>query len=144
MPAENLTVLGFDYGTAWIGSAVGQTRTKTASPLTPIRVIRNQPEWGQVEKLVSTWKPDRLIVGLPTTMNNEEHEMTKRARRFSRQLQGRFNIKTEMIDERLTTREAWQIIEQSAQRHQSKPQLDCIAAVLITETWLNNQSSLDP
>ncbi len=140
MPVENITVLGFDFGTRWIGSAVGQTQTHTASPLTPIRVIRNQPEWGQIEKLISTWKPDRLIVGLPTTMNDQEHKMTQLARRFSRQLQGRYRIRTEMIDERLTTREAWQIIESSAQKHQSKPQMDCIAAVLITETWLNHQS----
>jgi len=139
MPPANLTVLGFDYGTSWIGSAVGQTHTCTASPLKPIRVIRNQPDWALIGTLIMTWKPDRLIVGLPTTLTDEEHSMTHKSRRFSRQLQGRFNIQTELIDERLTTREAWQIIEQSAQKHQSKPDLDCIAAVLITETWLNDQ-----
>ncbi len=135
-----VTVLGFDYGTHWIGCAVGQSHTRTASPLQPVKVIRQQPDWDKIAQYIKDWRPDRLIVGLPTTMAGEEHAMTQKARRFRNQLQGRFNIKTELIDERLTTREAWQIVEQSAQKQQSKPQLDCIAAVLITETWLNDQS----
>jgi len=140
MPASNITVLGFDFGTHWIGCAVGQSQTCTASPLQPVRVINRQPQWDNIGQLVKTWNPDRLIVGLPKTMFDEEYTLTEKAKRFSRQLQGRFHIKSELIDERLTTREAWQIIEQSAQKQHSKPEMDCIAAVLITETWLNFQS----
>ena len=43
-----------------------------------------------------------------------------------------------MVDERLTTREAYQIaIEQ--QRMKSKQEIDSMSAALITETWLQNQ-----
>jgi putative holliday junction resolvase len=141
MPEHDLTVIGFDLGSAWIGSAVGQTRTCTASPLEPIRSHQFKPDWEKIGKLINTWQPTRLIVGLPTTMNDQEHEMTRQARRFSRQLEGRFHIKTELIDERLTTREAWYILEHQASQKQSKPDIDCIAAVLITETWLNHYNS---
>jgi putative Holliday junction resolvase len=140
MPSDNITVIGFDFGTWWIGSAVGQSQTCTASPLQPVKVINGKPDWDKIRLMIETWRPDRLIVGLPTNMFDEESSITVKARRFSRQLNGRFNIKTELIDERLTTREAWQIVEHNAQKHLSKPQFDCIAAVLITETWLNDQA----
>lgn len=139
MPEHNLTALGFDFGTHWIGVAIGQTTTRTASPLKAIRNNNNRPDWESIQELISHWQPDLLIVGLPLKMNDDKTDVTDRARRFSRQLEGRFQLKTELIDERLTTREAWQIVEHSAQGKISKPDIDSIAAVLITETWLNEQ-----
>lgn len=137
MPDKNLTALGFDFGSSWIGTAIGQSTTQTASPLKPIRNINNKPDWEGIEQLISQWQPALLIVGLPLKMNGENTDVTERAKRFSRQLEGRFQIKTELIDERLTTREAWQIVEHKAHNHLNKPDIDSIAAVLITETWLN-------
>ena len=129
--------MGFDFGTSWIGTAIGQTLTCTASPLQGVRVINNKPDWQTIAKLIETWQPSKLIVGLPTSMREIQSPMTEKAKRFSRQLEGRFNIKTELVDERLTTREAWQIIEDSAHKKVGKQDIDCIAAVLITESWLN-------
>ncbi len=136
---EPITVLGFDFGTSWIGTAIGQTQTGTASPLNAIRVINNNPDWENIATLIKTWKPGRLIVGLPLNETGKETGICSLCKRFSRQLEGRFHIKTEMINERLTTREAWQILEEKANNRQSKSSIDCIAAVLITETWLSTQ-----
>jgi len=144
MPEQHISVIGFDYGTHWIGSAIGQTRTGTASPLKGIRVINRQPEWGVFSKLIEIWKPDLLVVGLPTSMQDLPSAMTEKARRFSRQLEGRYQIKTELVDERLTTREAWQIVEQSASARVDKAGIDCIAAVLITENWLSQHAQKNP
>ncbi len=139
MPESNISVIGFDFGTCWIGTAIGQTHTCTASPLQGIRVINNKPDWQSITKLIETWQPAKLIVGLPTSMRDIQSPMTEKAIRFSRQLEGRYHIKAELIDERLTTREAWQIVEDSAYKQVDKQDIDCIAAVLITETWLNQQ-----
>lgn len=137
MPETALTVLGFDVGSHWIGTAVGQTASATASPLQPVRVINNKPDWVLIGKLINEWQPQRLIVGYPLKMNDHATDMTTTAARFSRQLEGRFKLPSELIDERLTTREAWQIVENSSTRHTAKPDIDSIAAVLITETWLH-------
>ncbi len=137
MPENNITIIGFDYGTQWIGSAVGQTQTQTASPLEAIAVSHNKPDWGQIARLIKTWEPDRLVIGFPTTMDGIEGPITQAAKKFSRQLHGRFYVETELVDERLTTREAWQIVEEKARSHISKQQIDCISAVLICETWLH-------
>ncbi len=129
------TVIGFDYGTSWIGIAVGQTLTAQARPLSAIKSFKKSPDWEAISLLISEWKPQKLIVGLPTSDYSETKYMTDKASRFSRQLHGRFHIDTELIDERLTTREAYTIAIDSGSR-KSKSEIDSLSAVLITETWL--------
>ena len=129
------TVIGFDYGTSWIGIAVGQTLTAQARPLSAIKSFKRSPNWGAISLLLSEWKPQKLIVGLPTSDYSETKYMTDKASRFSRQLHGRFHIDTQLIDERLTTREAYTIAIASRKR-KSKSEIDSLSAVLITETWL--------
>jgi putative Holliday junction resolvase len=133
MPEKLTTVIGFDFGTYWIGVAVGQTLTRQATPLTTLK----NGDWKSIEQLLDEWRPQKLVVGLPRSMTGEDHEMTARAQRFGRQLQGRFGIDTSMVDERLTTREAYQIaIEQ--EQFKSKQEIDSLSAALITESWLEN------
>ena len=135
MPEQSTTVIGFDFGTKWIGVAVGQTLTRQA---TPLAAIKNK-DWKSIESLLREWQPQRLVVGLPRSMSGTDHEMTARAQRFGRQLQGRFGIDTSMVDERLTTREAWQIATEQGE-FKSKQELDSLAAALITESWLQNEA----
>ena len=129
------TVIGFDYGTSWIGIAVGQTLTAQARPLSAIKSFKRSPNWEAISLLLSEWKPQKLIVGLPTSDYSETKYMTDKASRFSRQLHGRFHIDTQLIDERLTTREAYTIAIASGKR-KIKSEIDSLSAVLITETWL--------
>ena len=140
MPDEIKTVVGFDLGTHWTGVAVGQTLTGQATPLRAIRSLNLKPDWKAIEKLLLTWRPDRLVVGLPTTLDGEPDDMTEAARKFSRQLHGRFHIDTDLVDERLTTREAYLIAGQTGER-KSKAEIDSIAAVLITEAWLHGHAA---
>jgi len=138
------TVIGFDFGTRWIGIAVGQTLTAQARPLAAIKSFKQSPDWQAISLLLDEWKPQKLIVGLPTSDFPETKYMTDKASRFSRQLHGRFHIDTQLIDERLTTREAYTIAIASGKR-QTKPEIDSLAAVLITETWLREyQQQLGP
>ena len=127
-PSE--TLLGFDFGDKKIGVAVGQTLSGTASPLCVIKNVQHKPDWQTIEKLLNEWKPQRLIVGIPLNMYDERQEMTDRAERFMRQLNGRFHLPVEGVDERLSTREA-------GERIQSLDDIDAVAAQVILETWLN-------
>ena len=130
------TVIGFDFGSYWIGVAVGQTLTREATPLPALR----NSDWKAIARLLDEWQPQQLVVGLPFSMNGEDHEMTARAKRFGRQLEGRFGITTCMVDERLTTREAYQIAAES-QQHKSKTEIDSLSAAIITESWLQNAAA---
>ena len=130
------TLLGFDYGTAKIGVAVGQTLTGTATPLETLRTVRNKPDWQGIERLIETWQPAALVVGLPFQMDNKEAEIADRAKRFSRQLSGRYGLQVHLVDERLTSREAR---NQAGKHIKSIERLDAIAATLILETWLSDR-----
>ena len=134
MPDPAVSVLGFDFGSYWIGIAVGQSLTGQARPLPALR----NGDWQGIGQLIEEWQPGQLVVGLPLSMEGDDQEMTARAQRFGRQLEGRFGINTDMVDERLTTREAWQVAIDSGEYH-SKPEIDSLAAVLITESWLRNR-----
>jgi putative Holliday junction resolvase len=129
------TLLGFDYGPRKIGVAVGQTLTASASPLTTIGAVRERPDWEAIGKLIQHWQPDALVVGLPLNMDDSEAEVAPAARRFARQLEGRFRLPVHLADERLTSREAknrW------GKRVRRIEELDAFAAKLILETWLDD------
>lgn len=129
------TVIGFDFGSYWTGIAVGQTLTGQATPLKAVK----SKDWPAIEKILQQWQPQVLVVGLPLNMRGERQEMSARAERFARQLEGRFGIRSVMVDERLTTREAY-LIAQENEAHKSKTEIDCLAAALITESWLAQQA----
>ena len=141
MPEEIIsTVLGFDLGTVSTGVAVGQTITGQANPLSALKSKNNKPDWDSIEALINIWKPQKLIVGLPTHLDGSDDEMTAAAKKFKRQLEGRFHIKTILVDERLTTREAYHISIESGQ-FRNKQQIDSLSAALLTESWLREHTA---
>ena len=121
-------VIAFDFGMRHIGVAVGQFVTNSANPLTTISARDGKPDWDQLGKLIDTWQPQSLLVGLPLNMDDTESEMSERARSFARKLEKRYSLTVHMIDERLTTFEAKRIDLERAHE---------IAAKLIAETYLN-------
>ncbi|HEC14962.1 MAG TPA: Holliday junction resolvase RuvX [Sedimenticola sp.] len=131
------TLLGFDYGTAKIGVAVGQTVTATASALTTLYAKQQRPDWEQISKLIGDWEPEALVVGLPCDLDGTETEITPRARRFARQLEGRYRLPVHMADERLSSMVARQELKG---RPIEYGDVDAMAAKLILETWLSEHA----
>jgi putative Holliday junction resolvase len=130
------TLLGFDYGTAKIGIAVGQTETGTANPLTTLRAVRQKPDWERIGRLIDEWLPQALVVGLPYDMDDSEAEIAPLARRFARQLEGRYRLPVYLADERLTSQVARLELGRGVKKYD---ELDAIAAKLILETWLSER-----
>lgn len=134
------TLLGFDYGTKKIGIAVGQSITRTVTPLTTLANTKSTPDWSGIEKLVQEWQPSLLIVGLPLHMDGSEQEMTDLARTFANQLRQRYQKPVEMVDERLSSYEAELQLRSEQQlsgrkRRQTPQDIDKMAARLIIESW---------
>ncbi len=123
------TVLAVDFGLKHIGLAVGQTVSRTASPIGVIAAKDGRPDWAAFDAAVREWRPERLLVGLPTHMDGCESEMSQRARLFAKTLGNRYGRRVEMIDERLTSIEAKRLSPQDDSH--------AVAAGLIAETWLN-------
>ena len=124
--------------------ATGQELTCTASALTTLHSVQEKPDWDGIKTLMSTWKPDALVIGLPYHMDGTEQEMTRAARRFGRQLHERFQVPVFEMDERLSSREAEdRIIDERAKGHRKKTKkedIDMLAAQIILQDWLEQQS----
>ncbi len=133
--AQHKRLLGFDFGLKQIGVASGQTLTSSATGLTILKAVDGIPKWDQVEKLLKEWSPDLVVVGLPLNMDDSESDLSNRARKFARRLQGRFAVEVEMVDERLTSREAKSIGRDQGTQDLTK--IDHIAASLILQSWLD-------
>ena len=128
-----MQILAFDFGTQHIGVAVGQTVTKTSSPLIILNVAREGKEiWKTISSLIDEWKPDQLLVGKPLNMDGTPSEMMKKVDQFFNKLQKISNIPCELVDERLTSFEAKQLIET-----QSKDdRVDDLAAKIFLDNWI--------
>ena len=82
------------------------------------------------------WSAYALVVGVPFHPDGAEHENTVKARRFARQLQGRFRLPVHEVDERYTTTEA--LADGAGDR---KMDADAAAAAIILEQHLRQLTS---
>jgi putative holliday junction resolvase len=138
----SVAVLAFDFGEKRIGVATGETVLGIAHPLTTIASEIRDVRFGAIEQLIAEWQPAQLVVGLPLHMDGTEHEMTQRCRRFARQLEGRFKLPVALVDERLTSEEAEDMLaEQGRRGRQHKHLIDQVAAQRILQAWLDQQQS---
>ena len=125
---QPMTIMAFDYGTRRVGVAVGNIEIRASQALKTIAVTNTDVLFQEIEALLKEWLPDQLVVGLPTHPDGAEHEMTQKARRFGNQLQGRFHLPVEWVDERYTS----VVLEGDPQMHDN---LDAHSAALILEQY---------
>ena len=97
--------LAFDFGTRRTGVACGNRLLCQAQPLASIQA-QGDARWPLIAERIREWQPDALVVGVPFHPDGAEHDNTQRARRFARQLHGRFGLPVFEVDERYSTTEA--------------------------------------
>jgi len=132
------TILAFDFGARWIGVAVGDTETRLANPLGMFEAESGARRIAEVETLVREWRPERLLVGLPLAMDGGEHEMTRRARRFARQLESRFRLPVELADERFSSASAETTLRETGRGgRKHKHAVHALAAKIILQSYLD-------
>ena len=130
-----MQILAFDFGTQHIGVAVGQTITKTSSPLLVLNVQQEGKEiWNTILLLLEEWKPDQLLVGKPLNMDGTPSDMIKKVEPFFKKLKMISNIPCEMVDERLTSFEAKQLMESNTK----KVRIDDLAAKIFLDNWMEH------
>lgn len=130
------TILGFDFGKKYIGVAIGQEITGSASPLGSVKATDGIPNWESLTKFVTEWQPDLIVVGLPLNMDGTEQQLTKDAKKFGNRIAGRFGLKVEFQDERLTTADAKeQLFSRGGYKNLKKDNIDAESARLIIESF---------
>jgi len=144
--SKPVTVMSFDYGTEKIGIAIGQSISSTAEPLTIIRAKDGIPNWSQIMGLTESWRPNYFVVGLPYNLDGSDSKLLQRALKFAKRLNGRFNIPTFGIDERLSSKAASEKFKTGNPKNSVRNEIDDVAAQIILETWFseyNKKTSVD-
>lgn len=118
--------LAFDPGTRRVGVASGNTLLRHGCALKTIDA-EGDARWFAIEGLIAEWTPDALVVGVPFHPDGAAHDNTHRARRFARQLHGRFGLPVHEVDERYSTTEA---------QAQGAADADAAAAAIILTQYL--------
>jgi putative Holliday junction resolvase len=132
------TVLAFDFGERRIGIAVGEHLLASATPLMTIDNESNEIRFQIITKLVSEWQPRLLVVGLPLSLDGTEHAVTQLCKKFARRLNGRFNLPVMLIDERYSSVEASQRLNEAGIRGRAqKEMLDQVAAQTILQSYFD-------
>jgi len=126
--AELQTFLALDFGLKRTGVAVGNRLLRAAQAQATIQA-QGDARFAQITERLRDWQPDALVVGVPLHPDGAEHENTLRARRFARQLRGRFGLPVFEVDERYSTTEALSSGAKDA---------DAGAACIILEQFLRN------
>lgn len=132
------TTLAFDFGERRIGVAVGTGSLGLAHPLLTIDADAADARWQAVGAVIDEWRPELLVVGVPSHDDGAPHPVARRAERFARQLRERFRLPVRLVDERLSS---WAAERATAGRRVRsrgrRGDLDRIAARVILETYFS-------
>lgn len=134
-PAAPVTVLGFDFGAQRIGVAVGNTLVRDAQALSTLEIRERDARFAAIAALISQWDARQLVVGIPVHADGSAHAMTLRARRFARQLGGRFALPVSEVDERHTSEIARTVLAGGGR--EARSQRDAQAARIILQAWFD-------
>ena len=100
------------------------------------------PDWASLNKIITEWHPNLLLLGLPLNMDGTESGLCKNVRGFGNQLNNRYNLPIDYEDERLSSNQADTLIRESLDHKQGtskklQSKRDQIAARLILESYFN-------
>ena len=136
-----MRVLGLDYGSKTVGVAISDTLGWTAQSVETItRKSENKlrQTLARIEELAKLYEADRIVLGYPKHMNNDEGERCARAEEFKEMLERRLGLPVILQDERMSTVSAERILmEGNVRRENRKEYVDEIAAIFILQGYLD-------
>ena len=154
--SEFTRLICFDFGLKRIGTATGNTLTRTAQSLHTLAAKNGRPDWPAIDQLIEQWKPHRIVVGLPLAMDGKEGPSAKRARSFGELIEKHTGLEVVFVDERLSSASANALMREpllgrqssrkrpgslSSKKAISKKRIqsrDSLAAELILQTYFED------
>ena len=135
------TVLAFDFGLKRIGIAAGDTLTASAAPRPAAAVHQQGLDWDAIAREVRMLSPGLLVVGAPYNADGSPGTLAPAARHFAAELERRFGLPVNMVDERWSSLEATAALKAQRasgerRRRVRKEDIDSAAAAVILKRWL--------
>ena len=138
-----MSTIGLDLGTKTLGVAISRTGV-IAGPYTLLKYQDENYDYlaSEIKKIVLKEDVDSIALGLPKNMNNTCGFATERTMNFLSVLKTYVDVPITLIDERLSTVEATNILlTNDMSRKKRKEVIDVTAAMIILDTYLKKRNN---
>ncbi|MBQ2320827.1 MAG: Holliday junction resolvase RuvX [Lachnospiraceae bacterium] len=139
-----MRVMGLDYGAKTVGVAISDAMLMTAQPLETVKRERSnklRQTLARIEQLIDEYEVDKIVLGFPKKLNNEEGDRCERTKEFGDMIERRTGLEIIYWDERLTTVAADAVLDEGGVRKENRKEfIDKIAASLILQGYLDSIS----
>jgi putative Holliday junction resolvase len=139
-------ILAIDYGRKRIGLALSDELQLTAQPLLVMKRANRRDDLRRLRDICRKHAVALILMGHPLHITGEAGEMAEEAARFAARLHKELGIEVDLVDERLTSWEAAQMIAEtgSASRRKESSLDDVAAAIFLREYLEHNRGRLQP
>jgi putative Holliday junction resolvase len=138
-------LLALDLGERRIGVAISDPTQTVARPLTFIVRASRQADFEAIARLVTENEVERVIVGLPLSLDGSEGPQARQTRRYAERLAGALTVPVEFWDERYSTLAAAEILKgKRKRRRRGRGELDATAAAVFLQSCLDARASSEP
>jgi putative holliday junction resolvase len=126
-----MKVMALDFGSARTGVAVSDDTGTIASPVGVVERAMSDAGLRRVAELVAEHHAERIVVGLPVSLDSREHDLARLVRGFLARLATVVDLPVETYDERFTT-----VV---AQGRGGTAAIDARAAAVLLEDYLRSR-----
>ena len=141
-----MRTLGLDYGSKTVGVAVTDPLGLTAQG---VEIIRRQKEnhlrktYQRITELCEQYDVEKIVLGLPLNMDDTMGDRAEKTLEFKKELERRLSVPVFLIDERLTTVEAIEVMDEAGIKISEREKyVDMIAATIILKDYMNSLGSV--
>ena len=133
-------LLGLDVGDTRIGVAISDELGVAAHPLCTLTRKNRQVDLILISDLVSIHNVERVIIGLPISLDGSLGPQAEKVQKFAKRLERMLDVPVALQDERFTTAEAEEILrELGKDAREQQGLIDEAAAVLILKDYMNSE-----
>ena len=140
-----MRTLGLDYGSKTVGVAVTDPLGLTAQG---VEIIRRQKEnhlrktYQRIREICEQYDVEKIVLGLPLNMDDTMGDRAEKTLEFKKELERRLSVPVLLVDERLTTVEAIEIMDEAGIKVSEREKyVDMIAATIILQDYMNSHES---
>ena len=140
-----MRILGLDFGSKTVGVAVSDPTGLIASGVEIIRRDREdklRKTLSRIEELIVQFEVERIVLGCPLNMDDSSGDRFRKTEEFREMLVRRTGLPVDFMDERLSTVEAIELMNEAGIAGKDRKEyVDKIAATFILQWYLDEKNS---
>jgi putative holliday junction resolvase len=133
-------VMALDVGKVRIGVALSDPLGYTAQPLLTLWRKSRGEDLRSLQRLIRKHEVVHIVVGNPLHMSGDQSPWAAKVQQFADELRARSGLPVELWDERLSSVEAHEILDEAGHdQRDRKSIIDQVAAVVILRGWMESR-----